>query len=149
MNDIKKITDDYKSYIDAISETFLSNYKDVDIFPTVIEFKEKINKAYQRMLWVWNYYNLSDVLKNYCHKFISYLDDYLSSILKIDAQNGRDFENVIGQTDYKIQPDVGLIEITQALPIEWEAFDEMPYLEQNPIYNKIKRKIENLIQLHR
>ncbi|XP_017783637.1 PREDICTED: uncharacterized protein LOC108567594 [Nicrophorus vespilloides] len=147
ITDIKKVIDDYRPYLDALSEAIFGKYDGINQLPPITEFRDYVNRFYQKTIWIWNYHNMTEGLKHFVHSISNDINDVLSFI-ELDDKSG-DFDNPFEQTDYVIRPEIGLIEISQPLPVEWEAFNKAPAFEQHPLYQKIQRKIDQFVRLRR
>nr|XP_022915366.1 uncharacterized protein LOC111425513 [Onthophagus taurus] len=108
------------------------------ITPKIREIKEFIDASCQKIIWFWNYYDVSGNIKSYVWMRTSYY-----SQLFIHNTFGSTKEG-FGIFDYIYQPENGMLEITQRLPVEWESFDKSPQFEQHPLYNHIYKKISLL-----
>lgn len=148
VKDAKNVMKDFLPYIVSISEALFGNYEEINKLFEVERCRTILNKIYSKTLWIWNYNNLSETIKNSLHKIIAGFDDYLTSLLTLDYDRNN-FENILDQSEYVVRSDIGLIEITQPIPFEWEALDEMPRFNQVPLYDKLKHRFENLIKLER
>ncbi|KAF5303408.1 hypothetical protein FQR65_LT08250 [Abscondita terminalis] len=145
INDFKKITEDYNPYLEAI----FGRYEAINEVPALVEFRKTISTFSHRILWIWNHHNLTDLMKNQVHQYVSNFDSYLVSIVTYNSSSTSDFENFFQSSNYIFRPDIGIIEITQPLPVEWDTFDSLPQFHQHPLYDKIKEKAESLIKIQK
>ncbi|KAK4871612.1 hypothetical protein RN001_015736 [Aquatica leii] len=142
LNDLKKVTNDYRPYIDAI----FGDYQKINALPSLVEFRQNFNSFFNKIMWIWNHHNLTTVIKSQIHQYASNFDSYLVSIIKFNNSN---FENIFQSSNYIFRPDIGMIEVTQPLPVEWDAFDSLPEFHPHPLYDKIKKRVENLISIQK
>lgn len=147
ITDIKRIMNDYKTYIDMLCTLLFGDYEGLFSLPQIKEIRLFINRIYQKIAWFWEYHQLSEYVKNYFREFLSSLDDILVFVLKMDDINTDEFENILGDIDYTYKPEQGYMELSLPLIIEWDTFDKLPKFEQHSLYQKIQSKIDHLLQL--
>lgn len=87
--------------------------------------------------WVFKYYKLSDYLKAHVHSWIENLDKILLRLLNAIDMDARSPTKSLTPS-ITLHPDIGLIEYSQKLPIEWNGFNELPKFEQLQLYEQVK-----------
>lgn len=48
LNDLKKVTDDYRPYIDAI----FGDYQRINALPSLVEFRQNFNSFFNKIMWM-------------------------------------------------------------------------------------------------
>jgi hypothetical protein len=96
--------------------------------------------------WVWQHYELSDYLKAQMHSWFENLDKILLRLLSaIDMDTRSPTKSLI--PSITLHPDIGLIEYSQKLPIEWNGFNELPKFEQLRLYEQAKEHANEIASL--
>lgn len=147
MDDIKRVYEDYKPYIEALYDALFGRYEQLIQLPPISEIRRFCNKIYQKTVWFWKYHNLSETIKNYIRDLITNIDDFLTILLELENLSGEDFETILQNADYVYRPDQGYIECSLPLVVEWQTFDTLPKFEQHSLYQKIQKKLNQLQQI--
>lgn len=96
--------------------------------------------------WAWQYYKLSDYIKAQVHSWIENLDKILLRLLNsIDMDASSPTRSLT--PSITLHPDIGLIEYSQKLPIEWNGFNELPKFEQLQLYEQAKDHANEIASL--
>lgn len=147
VDDLKRVYDDYRPYIDALYNTMFGKYEQLIQLPPLSEVRKLCNKIYQKTVWFWKYNNLSEAMKNYIREVFTNIDDFLMILLELENLSGEDFETILQNADYIYRPEEGYIECNLPLAVEWESFDTLPKFEQHSLYQKIQMKLDYLKQI--
>lgn len=149
IQDVKRILDHYKPYLDALGDAIFGKYDGIQQLPPFVEVREHVNRIYHKTIWVWNYHNMTQTLKTCVQKISRDVDNVLSFIEFDDfSGSNEDMEYPFGY-NYVFRPENRLIEISQPLPVEWEAFNKSPSFANYPLYQKIQGKSEQFIKFYK
>lgn len=96
--------------------------------------------------WLWQHYNLSDHIKVHVHSWIENLDKILLELLNALDMDIRS-PTLSLTPSIKLDPDIGLIEYSQKLPIEWNGFNELPKFKQLHLYEQAKDHASKIASL--
>jgi hypothetical protein len=96
--------------------------------------------------WMWQFYKLSDYLKAQVHSWIENLDKILLRLLNaVNMDTRPPTKSLI--PSITLNPNIGLIEYSQKLPIEWNGFNELPKFEQLQLYEQAKDHVNEIASL--
>jgi len=87
--------------------------------------------------WLWQHYKLSEHIKMQIHSWIENLDKILLRLLNAIDMDIRSPTKSLTPSII-LHSDIGLIEYSQKLPIEWNGFNELPKFEQLYLYEQAK-----------
>ena len=96
--------------------------------------------------WLWQYYKLSEHIKMQVHSWTENLDKILLRLLNAIDMDIRSPTKSLTPS-ITVHPDVGLIEYSQKLPIEWNGFNELPKFEQLHLYEQAKNHAKEIASL--
>jgi hypothetical protein len=96
--------------------------------------------------WVWQNYKLNEYIKAQVHSWIENLDKILLRLLNAIDMDARSPTKSLTPS-ITFHPDIGLIEYSQKLPIEWNGFNELPKFEQLQLYEQLKDHANEMASL--
>ena len=96
--------------------------------------------------WFWQHYKLSDHITMQVHSWIENLDKSLLRLLNAIDMDVRSPTKSLTPS-ITLHPDIGLIEYSQKLPIEWNGFNELPKFEQLHLYEQAKDHANEIASL--
>jgi hypothetical protein len=96
--------------------------------------------------WLWQHYKLSDHIKMQVHSWIENLDKILLRLLNAIDMDIRSPTKSLTPS-ITLHPDIGLIEYSQKLPVEWNGFNELPKFEQLHLYDQVKAHANEITSL--
>lgn len=96
--------------------------------------------------WFWQHYKLSEHIKMQVHSWIENLDKILLRLLNAIDMDIRSPTKSLTPS-ITLRPDIGLIEYSQKLPIEWNGFNELPKFEQLHLYEQAKDHANEIASL--
>jgi hypothetical protein len=95
---------------------------------------------------VWQHYKLNENIKAQVHSWIENLDKILLRLLNAIDMDARSPTKSLTPS-ITLHPDIGLIEYSQKLPIEWNCFNELPKFEQLQLYEQLKDHANEMANL--
>ncbi|XP_067004188.2 uncharacterized protein [Anabrus simplex] len=120
-------------------------FDDMDQIPALLSIKSTMNEVYQKIVWIWKYYQITNQVLSGLSDVLEQSDTYLvAALVGVDSDYERD-----SKTDLVFRPDLGLIEYAQELPVEWNGFNELPKFEQFSWYPVEKSSEEEMARLNR
>jgi len=96
--------------------------------------------------WLWQYYKLSENIKMQVHSWTENLDKILLRLLNAIDMDIRSPTKSLTPS-ITLHPDIGLIEYSQKLPIEWNGFNELPKFELLHLYEQAKDHANEIASL--
>lgn len=95
---------------------------------------------------MWQHYKLNESIKAQVHSWIENLDKILLRLLNAIDMDARSPTKSLTPSII-LHPDIGLIEYSQKLPIEWNGFNELPKFEQLQLYEQLKDHANEMANL--
>jgi hypothetical protein len=95
---------------------------------------------------MWQHYKLNENIKAQVHSWIENLDKVLLRLLNAIDMDARSPTKSLTPS-ISLHPDIGLIEYSQKLPIEWNGFNELPKFEQLQLYEQLKDHANEMASL--
>lgn len=146
MHDIQRVCADYLDYINYVTNTVNDIYKHINAMPLIAYTRHAANLVYEKARWMWEHYELSNHIKNQIHSWIENLDKLLLRLLNaIDMDASSPTKSLT--PSITLRPDIGLVEYSQKLPIDWHGFNELPKFEQLQLYEQAKDHANEIASL--
>ncbi|PSN46112.1 hypothetical protein C0J52_17248 [Blattella germanica] len=146
MSDIRRVCADYLGYVDHISEVVHNFFNSIKAMPVIAYTRRAVIMVYEKAKWVWQHYKLGDLMKDQVHNWIENLDKVLLELLNaLDMDASSPTKSLT--PSITLRPDIGLIEYSQKLPIDWHGFNELPKFEQLQLYEQAKDQANEIASL--
>ncbi|PNF19502.1 hypothetical protein B7P43_G02340 [Cryptotermes secundus] len=148
MQDIQRVFGSYLEYVKYITDAMNNVYSNINAMPLIAYSKHAMNIAHEKAKWVWQHYRLNENIKAQVHSWIENLDKILLRLLNAIDMDARSPTKSL-TPNITLHPDIGLIEYSQKLPIEWNCFNELPKFEQLQLYEQLKDHANEVASLEK
>nr|XP_018903254.1 PREDICTED: uncharacterized protein LOC109034507 [Bemisia tabaci] len=109
--------------LNAIALEIGTELKELYKLPVITFAVENVQMVYSQIMWVYDYFQISQKLQQAVPLLYRKMNDYLHTSLQNELMNHKT------KTKFIFDPENGVIELTQKLPMPWHAFNETPNFE--------------------
>nr|QGV11544.1 Vg4 [Tetrastichus brontispae] len=115
-----------------VIEEIVSELKELRKLPSVKYAVEKIEQAYERMTYLWQYFEVRAKLESGVRLLHAKLMDISQTALQAESRYRE------AKTKFIYDPNNGLMCLEQKLPMSWHAFNQTPEFQEIPEYKAIR-----------
>ena len=119
-----------KELKDLVDE-IVSELKELTKLPTVNYALNKINQAYEKAKYFYEYFGIRSKIENAVRVAQAKLIDISQTALQAESRYRE------AKTKFIFDPDEGLMCLEQKLPVSWHAFNQTPEFQEIPEYRAI------------
>lgn len=117
--------------LQEIIDEIINELKELNKLPSINYLVTKTNELYNKLAWIWDYFDLEEKLQAGINLVQSKLMQ--GSLSALDADN----RYRKAKTKFVFDVDEGIVLLEQKLPMSWHAFNETPKFEEIPEYRVI------------
>ncbi|XP_058800590.1 uncharacterized protein LOC131669586 [Phymastichus coffea] len=115
-----------------VFEEIINELKELRKLPSVKYTVEKLEQAYERTIYLWQYFEVRVKLENGLRLLHAKLMDISQTALQAESRYRE------AKTKFIYDPNNGLMCLEQKLPMSWHAFNQTPEFQEIPEYRAIR-----------